>query len=147
MHPLKPLKAPFRGSSGRNRTHSSHMRFRKQRLRPGSQFSEGAGRSQGGDPAGQGCPLTNVPRSKAGRPGRTIPRGQQGGTGPRGQQGTRLGPPPLAPGLRTETRVHTAFSLLRISREGDEPGGGETKEPALTLSSRNSSCGVYFKLL
>lgn len=124
MHPLKPLKAPFRGSSGRNRSHSSHMRFRKHRLRPGSQFSKGTGHSQGGDPAGQGCPLTNVPRSKAGRPGRTVPRGQQG---------TRLGPPPLAPGLRTETRVHTAFSLLRISREGDEPGGEERKEPALTL--------------
>lgn len=104
---------------------------------------------------GQGCQFTNVSRSKAGRPGqhptgsggRLIPMGAGGQHGPPRGGRARVWAPscPLAPGLGTETRIHTPFSLLRISQASDEPGGEETKE--LTLSSRNSSCGVYFKLL
>lgn len=67
---------------------------------------------------GQGCPLTNASRSKAGRPSRTVPRGQQGGTVPRGQQGTGLGPTFPGPRALDGDSVHTPFSLLRISFEG-----------------------------
>lgn len=92
---------------------------------------------------GQGCQFTNVSRSKAGRPGqhptgsggRLIPMGAGGQHGPPRGGRARVWAPscPLAPGLRTETRIHTPFSLLRISQAGEMSQVGKRQKSSLCL--------------